>query len=259
MDRNSMRRPIIAANWKLHKTTAEARQFVERLYHHCPAPGELDVVLAAPFTALAAMYDGMRATPYLLAAQDVFWEDSGAYTGEVSAPLLVDAGCSYVIIGHSERRQYFGETDETVGKKVAAALHSGLHSIVCVGESLAQRQAGETFAVVEHQIRQGLATCVTSAMMHLVLAYEPLWAIGTGVTATPAQAQEVHRHIREVLGQVWGTDVAQVIRLQYGGSVNPNNIAALMAGEDIDGALVGGASLDAETFARIVRYGRIEA
>jgi triosephosphate isomerase len=254
MDRNSMRRPIIAANWKLHKTTAEARQFVERLYYHCADPGELDVILAAPFTVLAAMHDGMRPTPYLLAAQDVFWEDSGAYTGEVSAPLLVDAGCSYVIIGHSERRQYFGETDETVGKKVAAALRSGLHAIVCVGESLAQRQAGETFAVVEHQIQQGLATCATSAMTHLVLAYEPLWAIGTGVTATPAQAQEVHRHIREVLGQVWGAEVAQSIRLQYGGSVNPHNIAALMAEEDIDGALVGGASLDAETFARIVRY-----
>jgi triosephosphate isomerase len=254
MDRNSMRRPIIAANWKLHKTIAEARQFVERLCHHCPDPGELDVVLAAPFTALTAMHDGMRPTPYLLAAQDVFWEDSGAYTGEVSAPLLVDAGCSYVIIGHSERRQYFGETDETISKKVAAALRSGLHSIVCVGESLAQRQAGETFVVVERQIRQGLVTCDTSAMARLVVAYEPIWAIGTGVTATPAQAQEVHRHIREVLGQVWGAEVAQSIRLQYGGSVNPHNIAALMAEEDIDGALVGGASLDAETFARIVRY-----
>jgi triosephosphate isomerase len=212
------------------------------------------VILAAPFTAFAAMRDGMRPTPYLLAAQDVFWEDSGPYTGEVSAPLLVDAGCSYVIIGHSERRQYFGETDETVGKKVAAALRSGLHSIVCVGESLAQRQAGETFAVVERQIRQGLATCDASAVAHLVFAYEPIWAIGTGVTATPAQAQEVHRHIREVLGQLWGAEVAQAIRLQYGGSVNPHNIAALMAEEDIDGALVGGASLDAETFARIVRY-----
>jgi triosephosphate isomerase (TIM) len=253
-----MRRPIIAANWKLHKTIAEARQFVERLYHHCSDPGEVDVVLAAPFTALAAMHDSMRATPYILAAQDVFWEDSGAYTGEVSAPLLVDVGCAYVIIGHSERRQYFGETDETVSKKVAAALRSDLHSIVCVGESLAQRQAGETFAVVERQIRQGLATCDTSAMTRLVLAYEPIWAIGTGVTATPAQAQEVHRHIRGVLGQVWGADVAQAIRLQYGGSVNPTNIVALMAEEDIDGALVGGASLEAETFANIVGYRRTE-
>jgi triosephosphate isomerase len=258
MNRNSMRRPIIAANWKLHKTIVEARQFVERLCHHCPDPGEMDVILAAPFTALAAMHDSMRATPYLLAAQDVFWEEQGAYTGAVSAPLLVDAGCSYVIIGHSERRQYFAETDETVGKKVAAALRSGLHSIVCVGESLAQRQAGETFAVVARQIRQGLATCDTAAMTRLVLAYEPIWAIGTGVTATPAQAQEVHRHIRGVLSQVWGADVAQAMRLQYGGSVNPHNIAALMAEEDIDGALVGGASLDVETFAHLVGYRRRE-
>jgi triosephosphate isomerase (TIM) len=253
-----MRRPIIVANWKLHKTIAEAREFVERLFHHCPEPGEVDVVLAAPFTALAAMHDCMRSTPYLLAAQDVFWEESGAYTGEVSAPLLVDAGCAYVIIGHSERRQYFGETDATVSKKVAASLQSGLHPIVCVGESLSQRQAGETFAVVERQIRQGLAACDASAMVRLVLAYEPIWAIGTGVTATPAQAQGVHQHMRRVLHHGWGADVAQAVRIQYGGSVRPDSMAALMAADDIDGALVGGASLDVETFVHIVRNGRAE-
>jgi triosephosphate isomerase len=171
---------------------------------------------------------------------------------------LVDAGCAYVIIGHSERRQYFGETDETVSKKVAASLQSGLHPIVCVGESLSKRQAGETFAVVERQIRQGLATCDASAMVRLVLAYEPIWAIGTGVTATPAQAQEVHQHMRRVLHQGWGADVAQAVRIQYGGSVRPDSMAALMAADDIDGALVGGASLDVETFVHIVRNGRAE-
>ena len=254
-----MRRPIIAANWKLHKTVAEARQFVARLCQQCPDPGEMDVVLAAPFTALAAMQESLRSTPYLLAAQDVFWEDHGAYTGEVSAPLLVDVGCSYVIIGHSERRQYFGETDDTVGKKVAAALQAGLYPIVCVGESLPQRQAGETFAVVTQQIQQGLSACEAPAMARLVLAYEPIWAIGTGVTATPAQAQEVHRHMRGVLGQLWGAAVAEAVRIQYGGSVRPNNIAALMAEDDIDGALVGGASLDIEAFMQLVCYRRTEA
>jgi triosephosphate isomerase len=250
---------MIAANWKLHKTIAEARQFVERLCHQCPDPGEMDVVLAAPFTALAALHDCLRSTPYLLAAQDVFWEDHGAYTGEVSAPLLVDVGCSYVIIGHSERRQYFGDTDETVGKKVAAALRADLHPIVCVGESLAQRQAGETFAVVTRQIQQGLGACDAQALARLVLAYEPLWAIGTGVTATPAQAQEVHRHIRSVLSQGWGEAIARATRIQYGGSVRPDNITALMAEDDIDGALVGGASLDVAVFMQLVQYRRIEA
>jgi triosephosphate isomerase len=164
-----------------------------------------------------------------------------------------------VIIGHSERRQYFGDTDETVSKKVAATLRAGLHPIVCVGESLPQRQAGETFNVVAQQIQQGLGACEASAMARLVLAYEPLWAIGTGVTATPAQAQEVHRHIRGVLRQGWGGNVAQAVRIQYGGSVRPDNIAALMAEDDIDGALVGGASLDVDVFIQLVQYRRTEA
>ena len=170
--------------------------------------------------------------------------------------MLVDVGCSYVIIGHSERRQYFGETDETVAKKVAAALQAGLRPIVCIGESLAQRQAGETFAVLERQVRHGLAACQSAAMPQVVLAYEPLWAIGTGVTATPGQAQEVHGFLRTLLTQVWGESVAHTVRIQYGGSVRPENIAALMAEPDIDGALVGGASLDATTFAQILMYGR---
>jgi triosephosphate isomerase len=254
-----MRRPIIAANWKLHKTVAEARQFLAGLLRQCPAPTGLDVVLAAPFTALLALREGLQATPYLLAAQDLFWEDKGAYTGEVSAPLLVDVGCSYVIIGHSERRQYFGETDDTVRQKVAAALRAGLRPIVCVGESLAQRQADATLAVIEQQIRHGLADCTAEAMGQIVLAYEPLWAIGTGLTATPAQAQAVHQHIRRLLGQIWNDTVAQTVRVQYGGSVRPDNIAVLMEEEDIDGALIGGASLEVDTFVQILLLGRAKA
>lgn len=251
-----MRRPIMAGNWKLNKTLAEAGQFLDDLARLCPDPGAVDVVLAGPFTALATMHTQLQATPFLLAAQDVFWEPSGAYTGEISPAMLLDVGCVYVIIGHSERRQYFGETDDTVSKKVNAALQVGLRPIMCVGESLAQRQAGETFAVLERQVRQGLALCQDEALSQVVLAYEPLWAIGTGVTATPQQAQEVHGHIRTVVAQCWGTPVAQAIRLQYGGSVRPDNIAALMAEPDIDGALVGGASLEASSFAQILLHGR---
>jgi triosephosphate isomerase len=254
-----MRQPIIAANWKLHKTLAEAQQFVDDVSRQYLNPDGMDVVLAAPFTALAALRDRLRTTSFHLAAQNLFWEDSGAYTGEISAPMLVDVGCSYVIVGHSERRQLFGETDETVRKKVTAAMRAGLCPIVCVGESLAQRQAGETFALIESQVRQGLAACQDSeARSRLVLAYEPLWAIGTGVTATPAQAQEVHRHLRTVLAQMWGEEVANAIRIQYGGSVRPDNIAALMAESDIDGALVGGASLEVHSFLEILTYRRKE-
>lgn len=254
-----MRQPIIAANWKLHKTLAEAQQFVDDVSRQYLNPDGMDIVLAVPFTVLAALRDRLRTTSFHLAAQNLFWEDSGAYTGEISAPMLVDVGCSYVIIGHSERRQLFGETDETVRKKVTAAIRTGLRPIVCVGESLAQRQAGETFALIESQVRQGLAACQDSAARsRLVLAYEPLWAIGTGVTATPAQAQEVHRHIRTVLVQMWGEEVANAIRIQYGGSVRPDNIAALMAESDIDGALVGGASLEVHSFLEILTYRRKE-
>lgn len=256
MKETVVRQPIIAANWKLHKTLAEAEQFVDTLYRQCPEPGDVEVVLAPPFTALAAMRGYLQKTPFLLAAQDVFWETQGAYTGEVSAPMLADVGCTYVIIGHSERRQYFGETDETVSKKVSAAFQAGLLPIVCVGESLAQRQAGNTFAVVEKQIQSGLASCAAADLSKVVLAYEPIWAIGTGMTATPAQAQEVHGHIRALLGRLWGEAVARTVRVQYGGSVKPDNIAALMAEADIDGALVGGASLEAESFAQILSYRR---
>lgn len=259
METKTVRQPILVANWKLHKTLAEARQFVDDLWTQCPDPGAVEVVLAAPFTALATLHERLQGLPYQLAAQNLFWENSGAYTGEVSAPLLKDIGCSYVIIGHSERRQFFGETDETVSKKVAAALQAGLRPIVCIGESLAQRQAGEMFAVLEHQVRQGLQCCQAEHLSAIVLAYEPLWAIGTGVTATPAQAQAVHQAVRTLLQQLWGAEVAQTVRIQYGGSVRADNITTLMAERDIDGALVGGASLDARSFIQIVMYGSVRS
>jgi triosephosphate isomerase len=251
-----MRRPIIAANWKLHKTVAEATRFIDDLQRLHPTAADLDVVLAAPFTVLVPMRERLHTTPFFLAAQDVFWETQGAFTGEVSAPMLADVGCTYVIIGHSERRQYFGETEETVARKVSAVLQAGLRPIVCVGESLAQRQSGEMALIIERQIRLGLAPCREADMPNVVLAYEPIWAIGTGVTATPAQAQEVHQHIRMLLGQLWGEEAAGAVRLQYGGSVNPANITALMAQDDIDGALVGGASLSVDSFVQILAYGR---
>jgi len=248
------RQPIMAANWKLHKTVAEAQQFVEALKSGTDRLEGVEVVVAAPFTALYVMSKVLQDTSIHLAAQDVFWETHGAYTGEISAPMLVDVGCSHVIIGHSERRQYFGETDDTVQRKVQAALAAGLRSIVCIGETLEQRQAGETFRLIETQIRSGLAGCDADQASHLVLAYEPIWAIGTGVTATPAEAQEAHRQIRHLLAEMWGEAVAQEIRIQYGGSVRPENVAALMAEADIDGALVGGASLEVESFIGILRY-----
>jgi triosephosphate isomerase len=251
-----VRQPIIAANWKMHKTVSEAVEFIGELQELLPYPTEMDIVLAAPFTALAFMHSQILGTPLYLAAQDLFWQDAGAYTGEISAPMLLDVGCSYVIIGHSERRQHFGETDETVRKKVSAALHAGLRPIVCIGESLTQREAGETLTVIAKQIHAGLADCNATHATQIVLAYEPIWAIGTGVTATPAQAQEVHSHMRTLVQEMWGAEAAQAIRLQYGGSVNAETITPLMAEADIDGALVGGASLDVKAFARILSYGR---
>ncbi len=248
------RQPIIAANWKLHKTVAEARQFAEALKAGASAITDVEAVVAAPFTALSALRECFQGTSVHLAAQDVFWEIHGAFTGEVSAPMLVDVGCSHVIIGHSERRQLFGETDDTVQRKVQAALAAGLRPIVCIGESLEQRQAGETFHIIETQLRSGLAGCSPDQKEYLVLAYEPIWAIGTGVTATPAEAQDVHRHIRHLLAEMWDETVAQRIRIQYGGSVKPDNVTALMAETDIDGALVGGASLEANSFIQILSY-----
>jgi triosephosphate isomerase len=249
-----MRRPIIAANWKMNCTLPQARELVSGLKGLIGEVEGVDVVLAPPFTALSTVSQLIAGSNIELAAQDMYWEETGAYTGEVSPLMLKDVGCSYVIIGHSERRAYFAESDETVNKKLKAALNHGLTPIVCVGESLAQREAGKTTEVVGDQLKQGLAGLTPAQMSRVVIAYEPIWAIGTGRTATPEQANEVHHFIREQIAAGFDQPTASSIRVQYGGSVKPDNVDGLMAQPDIDGALVGGASLKAESFARIVRF-----
>jgi triosephosphate isomerase len=241
--------PLIAGNWKMHKTVAEARALAGEIRQGLGSSPGVEVAVAPPYTALAAVAAEIAGSPIKLAAQEVFWEKQGAYTGAISPPMLADVGCHYVIIGHSERRQYFGETDETVNRKVKAALEAGLFPIVCVGETLEQREKGHTFAVVERQIRQGLAALAPGQGERLVIAYEPVWAIGTGKTATPDQAQEVHRLIRGLLPEVAG---AADLRILYGGSVTPDNARELMGQPDINGALVGGASLKAASFLGII-------
>jgi triosephosphate isomerase len=247
------RTKFVCGNWKMHKTQAESRALVQAL-----APlvaglaGKVQVAVAPPFTSLAAAGDALAGTGMELAAQDVHWEAQGAFTGEVSAAMLADAGCRHGIVGHSERRQLFGETDETVRKKVGALLAAGIRPIVCVGELLAEREAGRTLEVVGRQVRGGLAGLAPEAVASLTVAYEPVWAIGTGKTATTAQAQEVHAAIRALLRELAGAAADQV-RIQYGGSVKPDNAAELMSQPDVDGALVGGASLKADDFAKIVR------
>jgi len=248
------RRPFIAGNWKMYKTVAEAINLVNGLLPQLPDPQKVEVAVAPPFTALYAVATHIQNTALKLAAQNAFWEKEGAYTGEISPLMLKDIGCEYVIIGHSERRQYFGETNETVAKKIKAALTVELKPILCVGESLQQRQAGETFKIVKTQLLGGLKWITEEGMKKLTIAYEPVWAIGTGKTASPAQAQEVHAYLRKVLAEKWGEDIAKGIRILYGGSVKPENIKMLMNEEDIDGALVGGASLKVESFAKIVNY-----
>jgi triosephosphate isomerase (TIM) len=240
---------LIAGNWKMHKTLEEARTLARELRQGLKPSHRVEVAVAPPYTALAAVAQEIAGSPVKLAGQDVFWEKQGAFTGAISPVMLVDVGCRYVIIGHSERRLHFGETDATVNRKVKAVLEAELFPIVCVGETLEQREAGRTLAVVEAQIRQGLAGLAPGQGQRLVVAYEPVWAIGTGKTATPAQAQEVHRLIRDLLPEVAGT---ADIRILYGGSVTPDNAAELMAQSDINGALVGGASLKAASFLGII-------
>lgn len=238
----------------MHNTAAEARELVTLLK---PLVGttEVEVVVCPPFTAIAATVNAAGGSNIAVGAQNLFWEDKGAYTGEISGSMLKELGCSYVIIGHSERRQYFGETDASVNKKLQAAYRHELCPIVCVGETLAEREAGKTLAVVSRQVKESLQGLTPEQVETLVVAYEPVWAIGTGRTATAADAQEVIAFIRRTLGEMYG-EAAQATRIQYGGSVKPENIAELMAQPDIDGALVGGASLDAVSFAAIVNYGQ---
>jgi len=249
-----VRHPIIAGNWKMFKTIAETRQFFDALIPEIQDVEHCEIVVAPPFTALAAAAEEVDGTRVAIAAQDVYWEPQGAFTGEVAVRMLVDAGCEYTIIGHSERRQFFGETDQTVEKKTRAAVGGRLNAIVCVGESLAQRDAGSAVDVVRKQVQNGLSGFSETELSQISIAYEPVWAIGTGRTATPEIAESMHAEIRKTMLEMYGNKVAGTMRILYGGSVKPDNIKALMGCENIDGALVGGASLDPASFASIIKY-----
>lgn len=245
-----MRKPFIAANWKMNKTIGETQAFLNEFIPIVQDVMDVEIVLAPPFTSLSAAAVILKGTQIGLSAQDVFYEDKGAYTGEVSPVMLVDAGCGHVIIGHSERRQYFNETDEILNKKVRTARRHNIKVIFCIGESLEEREAGRTFDVLKREIENGLRDIPCEG---IVVAYEPIWAIGTGKTATPEQAQETHKYIREQLGLMYG-DAAQGIRILYGGSMTPENVDSLMACPDVDGGLVGGAGLKADSFAKIIKF-----
>jgi triosephosphate isomerase len=245
-----MRKPVIAANWKMNKTIPEALEFIVKFGPEVADQKDVEIVIAPPFTSLSTVAANIKDKNILLAAQDVFYEEKGAYTGEISPLMLMDAGCRYVIIGHSERRQYFGETDQSVNKKIKAAKKAGLGVIVCIGESLGEREAGSTFNILQQQIETGLHDVDPS---DIIMAYEPIWAIGTGKTATPLQAQEAHAYIREKLKVLYGNK-ADELCIIYGGSVTPENVDSIMACYDVDGALVGGASLKVESFTRIVKF-----
>jgi triosephosphate isomerase len=249
-----MRRPFIAGNWKMHKTIREAVDFTQHLITVCGQSAERMVIVAPPFTALSAVAEALKGSTIHLSAQNLHDKPTGAYTGEVSAKMLVDAGCEYAIVGHSERRAVFGEKNDFINRKLKAAVSFGLRPIFCIGETLEERDKDQTFVVVEQQIKEGLNNLTTDDIRHVVIAYEPVWAIGTGRTATPEQAQGVHAYIREVIGKTYGDHISGSIAIIYGGSVNPGNIGGLMAQSDVDGVLVGGASLDLESFIRIIQF-----
>lgn len=249
-----MRTPIMAGNWKMYKTVDEAVDLVKGLLAGLGALTEREALVCPPYTALYALRPLLVGTKLALGAQDLHHEPQGAFTGAIAAGMLCDVGCRYVIIGHSERRQYFGETDASVNRKIRAALAAGLSPIVCVGELKSERDSGQAEAVVARQITGGLTGLSAAEAARLVIAYEPVWAIGTGDTATPADAQAMHAAIRTMLGNQFGSATADALRIQYGGSVKPDNIDELMAQPDIDGALVGGASLKADSFLRIIHF-----
>nr|WP_320116752.1 triose-phosphate isomerase [uncultured Desulfuromonas sp.] len=251
-----MRKPLIAGNWKLHNTVEESCRLAQALVNDLSDVTETEIVIAPVFTALSEVGKICADSPVQLAAQNCHCMDDGAYTGEVSVPLLADVGCNHIIVGHSERRQYFGETDHFVNVKARAILKHGLTAIICIGETLEQRESGELFDVIAAQVRGALEEISPEQMSQVILAYEPIWAIGTGKTASSEEAEEVHAYIRGLLHGSYGSDVATQCRILYGGSVKPGNISELMAEEDIDGALVGGASLKADDFAAIVRFKR---
>ena len=250
------RKVIIAGNWKMNKNAAEGVALVEELkgicVGGCACCADVDVVVCPPFTTLGAVVAAAAGSNIKVGAQNVHWAESGAFTGEISAEMLVSAGVEYVIIGHSERRQYFGETDATVNSRLKAALKAGLKPIVCVGETLAEREGGKTNDVIGRQLRDGLAGLTAADMANVIIAYEPVWAIGTGKTATPAIAEETHKFIRETVGALFGGAVASALRIQYGGSMKPENARELVAQADIDGGLIGGAALKADSFAKLI-------
>ena len=249
-----MRIPLIAGNWKMYKSIAETEQFFREFLPLVADSTHCEIAIAPPFTAITKAVKAARGSRVAISAQDVYWERQGAFTGQVAAPMLAEAGCRFTIIGHSERRQYFAETDDTVNKKIRAALAAGLESIVCIGELLEQREAGQTEAVLRRQVDGGLAGLTAEQLTRIIIAYEPVWAIGTGRTATPDMAGEAHRFIRALAAIRFGKEAAAGLRILYGGSVKPDNIKGLMAQPDIDGALVGGASLDPKGFAAIVNF-----
>ncbi len=240
----------------MYKTVAEAVELAEGLKRELRNEDSVEVVVCPPFTAIFKIAEALKGSNIKYGAQDLFWEEEGAYTGEVSPKMLKDLGCQFCIVGHSERRTYFGETNDTVNKKVRAALKYGITPIMCVGERLEERDSGKTFDVVKNHIAGGLNGLVKDDVLKIVIAYEPVWAIGTGRNATPEQAQEVHKHIRGLLKNSYGEEISSKVRIQYGGSVKPDNIRGIMNGEDVDGALVGGASLKLKEFVEIVRQSK---
>lgn len=246
--------PLLAGNWKMHKTVKESLNLVEQLKKACGEVKDREILVCPPFLSITSLKESLHGSNIKLGAQNLFWEMQGAFTGEVSGSMLKEAGCDYCIIGHSERRQYFGETDQTVQKKMKAAFQFGLIPIVCVGETLNEREGNIYFKVVEKQIQEGAKSLNADEAVKLVVAYEPVWAIGTGKTATPGQAEEMHAFIRTNLTNLYGKEIADKIRILYGGSIKPDNVDSLMAQPDIDGGLVGGASLKSEDFSRIVKY-----
>ncbi len=249
-----MRKALIAGNWKMFKTLTEAVLFAEELALRVKDVLDREILVCPPDLYIYPLIQALSDSSVSVGAQNVFWEDQGAFTGEVSAPMVKSTGARFAIIGHSERRQYFSETDETVNKRLNACFKAGITPVVCVGETFAEREAGKTLDVIRNQMTQGLKDISKTHAAHLVIAYEPVWAIGTGKTATPEIAQEVHGFIRSQVKDLFGPEIAGAIRILYGGSVKPDNIDVLMAQEDIDGALVGGASLEVASFERIIRY-----
>jgi triosephosphate isomerase (TIM) len=248
------RKPLIAGNWKMFKTIPEAKELAGGVRKNLAGISDREILVCPPFTALAAVAEVLKGSNVSVGSQNIFWEKKGAFTGEVAPDMILDAGCKYAIVGHSERRQYFSETDETVNKRMKAAFSAGLIPIVCVGEMLAERENGTTFKVIDKQVKNGAAGITPEQAKMLVLAYEPVWAIGTGKTATPQQAEDVHAYIRKIYAQMYGDAAANSIRILYGGSVKPDNATEIMKQPNVDGALVGGASLEIESFTKIVKY-----